>query len=83
MSKRISNKRPSWFDISAIEQDLGYTPIIPYSIGWEDTIQWFKAHWLPRFQAAKDKSVFGISEQSQAKIDTQAASTLNTAVKLR
>lgn len=72
-----------WFDISAIEQDLGYTPIIPYSIGWEDTIQWFKAHWLPRFQAAKDKSVFGISEQSQAKIDTQAASTLNTAVKLR
>lgn len=38
-----------WFDISAAERDLKYEPIVPYSVGWPDTLVWFKAHWLPTF----------------------------------
>ena len=66
-----------WFDISAIENDLGFKPIIPYSVGWPDTIAWFKVHWLPKFlETSKGAGLVGISAQSQAKINTQADSTL-------
>eukprot|EP00672_Neobodo_designis_P014177 CAMPEP_0174870184 /NCGR_PEP_ID=MMETSP1114-20130205/69220_1 /TAXON_ID=312471 /ORGANISM="Neobodo designis, Strain CCAP 1951/1" /LENGTH=424 /DNA_ID=CAMNT_0016105453 /DNA_START=27 /DNA_END=1301 /DNA_ORIENTATION=- len=66
-----------WFDITAIEKDLGYKPIIPYSVGWPDTIEWFKKNWLPGFlETGKNAGVIGIAEQSQAKINVQADSTL-------
>lgn len=66
-----------WFDISAVERDLRFEPIIPFAKGWEDTIAWFKANWLPGYLAAKNRNGFlGIANSSQAKIDIQAASTL-------
>ena len=66
-----------WFDIKAAEKDLKYEPIIPFNAGWEDTIAWFRANWLPQWEASADrKSLFGIARQSQAKIDIQADSTL-------
>ena len=61
-----------WFDIAAAEKDLGFEPIIAYDAGWTETIAWFKANWLPTY--AKTTSLFGIAEQSQAKIDIQEAS---------
>ncbi|KAJ8599181.1 hypothetical protein CTAYLR_007513 [Chrysophaeum taylorii] len=62
-----------WFDIKAAENDLQYEPIIPYDLGWKDTIAWFKDNWLPMYQ--KSSSVFEtIAHQSQAKIDIQEAS---------
>jgi nucleoside-diphosphate-sugar epimerase len=60
-----------WFKISAIEKDLDYQPIIGFTEGWADTIQWFRQNWLPTFQDS-DKSLAGISRRSQAKIDIQA-----------
>lgn len=63
-----------WFNISAIENDLEYQPIIPFREGWADTIQWFKGNWLPGFKKA-DKSIFGLSAKSQAKIDVQNQGT--------
>lgn len=66
-----------WFDISAIENDLGYQPIIGFKEGWADTIDWFKKNWLPKWKASKDRdSLVGIASSSQAKIDIQADSTL-------
>jgi nucleoside-diphosphate-sugar epimerase len=66
-----------WFDISAAENDLKFTPIIPFNAGWADTIEWFKKNWKPQWEASADrKSFFGIARQSQAKIDIQADSAL-------
>jgi nucleoside-diphosphate-sugar epimerase len=63
-----------WFDISAIEKDFGYQPIIPFELGWKDTIAWFKANWLPGYLTSADRhSIRGIATMSQAKIDIQAA----------
>ena len=68
-----------WFDITAAETDLKFTPIIPYNKGWEDTIQWFKQFWLVDYM--KDKKyksgILGIAKQSQTKIDIQAESALS------
>ncbi|CAD2220099.1 NAD(P)-dependent steroid dehydrogenase-like protein [Angomonas deanei] len=61
-----------WFDISAAENDLKYQPIIPFDEGWQDTIEWFKANWLPKFQQQDHKSLVGISTSSQQKINIQA-----------
>lgn len=63
-----------WFDISSAERDLRYQPIIGYEEGWRETIEWFKAHWLPQF--TRSTSLIGIADQSQAKIDIQEASSL-------
>lgn len=63
-----------WFDIKNAVNDLKYEPIIAYEPGWTETIAWFKQNWLPTFQ--KDNSLFGIAQQSQAKIDIQDASRL-------
>ena len=63
-----------WFNISAAERDLGYTPIVGYAEGWADCLTWFKGNWLPKFNMAK-MGVFGIAEQSQDKIDIQASGT--------
>lgn len=67
-----------WFDIKAIEKDLGYEPIIPFERGWEDTIQWFVQNWVPEYKKKMNGSAWGgIAEQSQAKINTQADSVLD------
>ena len=64
-----------WFNIEAIEKDLGYQPIIPFERGWQDCIQWFVENWVPdyrkRLEASGDKWT-GIADQSQMKIDTQS-----------
>lgn len=57
-----------WFDIAAAEKDLGFQPIIRYAEGWEETIEWFKQHWLPK---QKRGGVFGIASATQDKIDIQ------------
>jgi nucleoside-diphosphate-sugar epimerase len=62
-----------WFFIDAAERDLAYKPIVPFKDGWEDTIQWFKTHWLPTFK--RSDSLIGLSTSSQAKIDIQAKGT--------
>merc|ERR1719291_717729 len=36
-----------WFDVSAAQTDLKFSPIISYEEGWKDTLAWFKANWLP------------------------------------
>ena len=62
-----------WFNISAAERDLGYKPIIGFSDGWKDTLEWFKVHWLPTFQ--NSSSIIGLSTKTQKKIDIQAQNT--------
>lgn len=66
-----------WFDISAAENDLNYQPIIPFSDGWCDTIEWFKDNWLIKFNNQRNGSVFGLSSGSQQKIDIQAHHKIN------
>ena len=65
-----------WFDVSAAQRDLKYEPIIPYSVGWPETIAWFKQHWLPGFQERRETSLIGIAKASQAKIDVQSDRTM-------
>jgi len=62
-----------WFAFGRAERDLGYEPIIPFKEGWEDTIAWFKAEWLPPFmERRKAGSGYGqIYDGSQRKIDMQ------------
>mmetsp|Transcript_18436 Transcript_18436/g.51321 ORF Transcript_18436/g.51321 Transcript_18436/m.51321 type:complete len:236 (-) Transcript_18436:695-1402(-) len=62
-----------WFIIDAAKKDLKYEPIVPYSVGWPDTLEWFKENWLPTFDATA--GITGISDGSQKKIDYQAAGT--------
>lgn len=62
-----------WFDISAAEADLEYNPIITYNEGWADTLEWFRTNWLPNFDP--NAGLTGLSTQTQAKIDIQAAGT--------
>lgn len=64
-----------WFNISAAERDLGYKPVVDFRAGFADTLVWFRQHWLPTFANA---GLFGIAEQSQAKIDTQAEGVLGS-----
>ena len=66
-----------WFDISAAENDLGFKPIIDWREGWDDNIAWHRKHWLPAFTARRESaaSLTGLAQQSQAKIDVQAAGT--------
>jgi hypothetical protein len=59
-----------WFDISAAEKDLDFKPIIDFRDGWDDTKQWFKENWLPKFK--RDRSMIGITDKTQEKIDIQA-----------
>ena len=61
-----------WFDIAAAEADLGFAPIIAYEEGWQETIAWFREHWLPTYE--RSSGWLGIATQSQAKIDIQEAS---------
>jgi nucleoside-diphosphate-sugar epimerase len=40
-----------YFNIDAARRDLKYEPLITFKDGWEQTIQWFHANWLPKFRA--------------------------------
>jgi len=60
-----------WFNIAAAETDLAYKPIVSYAEGWADTLVWFRANWLPNFDP--NAGLTGLSSQTQAKIDIQAA----------
>ena len=60
-----------WFNIDAAAKDLGYAPIVSFSEGWADTLVWFRANWLPGFDP--NAGLTGLSSQTQAKIDIQAA----------
>jgi nucleoside-diphosphate-sugar epimerase len=39
-----------YFDISNAKRDLKYEPLISFDEGWEQTIEWFKTNWLPKYQ---------------------------------
>lgn len=41
-----------YFNIRAAAKDLHYVPIITFREGWDQTIQWFKANWLPKYRNA-------------------------------
>jgi len=62
-----------WFHIGAAESDLGYQPIVPFAAGWADTLEWFKAHWLPAFDARA--GMLGLAKGTEATIATQVAGT--------
>lgn len=62
-----------WFDTTAAERDLKYKPVVSYSEGWADTLEWFRKHWLPTFD--KRAGITGLHSGTQAKIDVQAAAT--------
>lgn len=40
------------FNISNAVRDLKYQPLISFENGWGQTIDWFKANWLPKFKNA-------------------------------
>ena len=61
-----------WFNITAAETDLSYQPIVTFKDGWEDTLIWFKANWLPTFDG---KGFIGLYQGTEAKIATQVAGT--------
>ena len=64
-----------WFKIDDATRDLGYEPIIPYDEGWPDAAEWFKAHWLPTKDFAREGKFFGsIAKSTKRKIDIQANS---------
>eukprot|EP01061_Rhynchopus_euleeides_P047085 TRINITY_DN9263_c0_g1_i2.p1 TRINITY_DN9263_c0_g1~~TRINITY_DN9263_c0_g1_i2.p1 ORF type:complete len:423 (+),score=177.02 TRINITY_DN9263_c0_g1_i2:78-1271(+) len=60
-----------WFDISHAEQDLKYSPIIPFNRGWADTVAWFKTNWLPKHQQEKSNGYGVLAQESQEKIRAQ------------
>lgn len=59
-----------WFDIAASHRDLNYTPIIDFREGWDETLVWFKAHWLSK-QRVNSGGILGIATSTQDKIDIQ------------
>ncbi|KAG5486694.1 hypothetical protein LSCM1_07947 [Leishmania martiniquensis] len=61
-----------WFRIDAAENDLKYQPVIPFEDGWNDTIEWFRLNWLPKFNKQDCSTIAGISAGSQLKINIQA-----------
>ncbi|KAG8460463.1 hypothetical protein KFE25_013113 [Diacronema lutheri] len=61
-----------WFRIDAAESELGYKPVIPYQLGWAETITWFRENWLPKFDKSAGGYAGKIATQTQAKIDIQA-----------
>jgi len=64
-----------WFRIDAAEKDLGYKPLVGYEEGREDTIEWFRQHWLPTYKKGTGGFLTGsLAEQSKRKIDIQTGS---------
>jgi len=60
-----------WFRIDAAEQDLKFQPIIPYELGWAETITWFRDYWLPNFDAKAGGYAGKIAKQTQKRINYQ------------
>lgn len=44
-----------YFDISAAKRDLEYEPLKTFDEGWKETLDWYKANWLPKYLADKNK----------------------------
>lgn len=44
-----------YFNIDAAKKDLKYEPLITFEQGWAQTIEWFKANWLPGFLKSQTK----------------------------
>lgn len=38
-----------YFNIDNARRDLQYKPLMTFEKGWEETIEWFKANWLPQY----------------------------------
>mmetsp|Transcript_21493 Transcript_21493/g.48951 ORF Transcript_21493/g.48951 Transcript_21493/m.48951 type:complete len:160 (-) Transcript_21493:48-527(-) len=36
-----------WFDITSVQEDLGYQPLKPFSEAWPETIEWFRKNRKP------------------------------------
>lgn len=62
-----------WFNTQKAERDLGYKPIIGFSEGWADNLEWFRVNWLPDFHRSRCKKQgnIGIAKQSEEKINIQ------------
>lgn len=61
-----------WFRFERAAQDLRYEPIISFTEGWTDMIEWFRTEWLPSHLAQEQGSSYGrIYGGSQQKIDLQ------------
>eukprot|EP00927_Polykrikos_kofoidii_P065363 TRINITY_DN6111_c0_g2_i1.p1 TRINITY_DN6111_c0_g2~~TRINITY_DN6111_c0_g2_i1.p1 ORF type:complete len:400 (+),score=59.42 TRINITY_DN6111_c0_g2_i1:140-1339(+) len=61
-----------WFRFERAAQDLKYEPIVPFTDGWIDMIQWFKSEWLASNLTRSEGSSYGrIYGGSQQKIDFQ------------
>jgi nucleoside-diphosphate-sugar epimerase len=39
-----------YFNIKNAKRDLQYEPLIMFDKGWAQTIDWFKANWLPQYK---------------------------------
>lgn len=61
-----------WFKQERASKDLGYKPIISYNDGWVDTIEWFRAEWLPKQDISNASGYGKINTVSQTKIDLQS-----------
>lgn len=61
-----------WFRIDAAQKDLGFEPVVPYSEGWPDTIEWFRKNWLPTFDPTQASGATGgIAQQTVDKVKLQ------------
>lgn len=61
-----------WFRTDRAKKDLGYEPIIKFREGWDDSIDWFRREWLPKYLDRTRASSYGVIHHgSQAKIDGQ------------
>ena len=65
------------FDISAAMNDLHYTPLIEFEEGWHQTIDWFKANWLPRYLSINNLDQKLSSSNTCADSNTNELSPLN------
>lgn len=62
-----------WFRTDRAKKDLGYEPIISFREGWDDSIDWFRREWLPKYLDRNRMSSYGVIHHgSQAKIDGQS-----------
>lgn len=62
-----------WFTITAAEKELNYKPLVTFSEGTQDTIDWFRVNWLPQYYSQGGGSFLGsIATQTKAKIDIQS-----------
>jgi nucleoside-diphosphate-sugar epimerase len=44
-----------YFNISAAQRDLKYTPVLTFKEGWKGTIAWFQQNWLPKYNRENSK----------------------------